>query len=58
MGIITDIFLPLSLAFIMFALGLGLSGKDFVRIIKQPRDFFVGFLSQIIILMAFQLYGI
>ena len=50
MGIITDIFLPLALAFIMFALGLGLTGDDFVRIAKQPRDFFVGALSQIIIL--------
>ena len=50
MGIITDIFLPLSLAFIMFALGLGLTGKDFLRVAKQPRDFFVGAFSQIIIL--------
>ena len=50
MGIITDIFLPLALAFIMFALGLGLTGDDFVRVAKQPRDFFVGALSQIIIL--------
>jgi len=41
MGIITDIILPLALAFIMFALGLGLTGKDFVRVVKQPRDFFV-----------------
>ena len=50
MGIIIDIFLPLSLAFIMFALGLGLTGSDFLRVIKQPRDFFVGALSQIILL--------
>ena len=50
MGIIIDIFLPLSLAFIMFALGLGLAGNDFLRVIKQPRDFFVGALSQIILL--------
>ena len=50
MGIITDVFLPLALAFIMFALGMGLTGRDFTRIIKQPRDFFVGFLSQIILL--------
>jgi len=50
MGIITDIILPLALAFIMFALGLGLTGQDFIRVVKQPRDFFVGFFSQILIL--------
>jgi len=50
MGIITDIFLPLALAFIMFALGLGLTTDDFLRVAKQPRDFFVGAFSQIIIL--------
>ena len=50
MGIISDIVLPLALAFIMFALGLGLTLKDFLRVVKQPRDFFVGAFSQIIIL--------
>ena len=50
MGIVTDIFLPLALAFIMFALGLGLTGSDFFRVLKQPRDFFVGAFSQIILL--------
>ena len=50
MGIVTDIFLPLALAFIMFALGLGLTGADFLRVLKQPKDFFVGSISQIILL--------
>ena len=50
MNIVTDVILPLALAFIMFALGLGLTGSDFLRVIKQPRDFFVGAFSQIIIL--------
>ncbi|MAH02965.1 MAG: symporter [Candidatus Pelagibacter sp.] len=50
MGIVVDVFLPLALAFIMFALGLGLTGKDFVRVAKQPRDFFVGAISQVILL--------
>ena len=50
MGIVVDVFLPLALAFIMFALGLGLTGNDFLRVIKQPRDFFVGAFSQIILL--------
>ena len=42
MGIIIDIFLPVALAFIMFSLGLGLTGADFTRVIKQPKDFFLG----------------
>ena len=50
MNIVTDVILPLALAFIMFVLGLGLTGGDFVRVIKQPRDFFVGACSQIILL--------
>ena len=50
MGIVIDVFLPLALAFIMFALGLGLTGNDFLRVTKQPRDFFVGAFSQIILL--------
>ena len=50
MGIVIDVFLPLALAFIMFALGLGLTGNDFLRVIRQPRDFFVGAFSQIILL--------
>ena len=50
MNAVTDIFLPLALAFIMFALGLGLTGADFLRVFKKPKDFFVGALSQIILL--------
>ena len=50
MGAISDIFLPLALAFIMFSLGLGLTLADFSRIIKQPKDFLFGAFSQIIIL--------
>ena len=50
MGIVTDIFLPLALAFIMFALGLGLTSADFLRVLKQPKDFFIGAISQIILL--------
>jgi BASS family bile acid:Na+ symporter len=50
MNIVTDVILPLALAFIMFVLGLGLTGADFLRVIKQPRDFFVGAFSQIILL--------
>ena len=60
MNIVTDVILPLALAFIMFVLGLGLTGGDFLRVIKQPRDFFVGAFSQIILLpiIAFTLVKI
>ena len=50
MNIVTDVVLPLALAFIMFVLGLGLTGADFLRVIKQPRDFFVGAFSQVVLL--------
>ena len=50
MNIVTDVILPLALAFIMFVLGLGLTGTNFLKVIKQPRDFFVGALSQVILL--------
>ena len=49
MEIVTKI-APLVLALIMLGLGLGLSIKDFARILKTPRDFFIGFFSQLIIL--------
>ena len=59
MGIVTVI-LSVALAFIMFSLGLGLTGSDFLRVIKQPRDFLVGAFSQIILLpiIAFMLVKI
>ena len=50
MNVVTDVILPLALAFIMFVLGLGLTGADFLRVIKQPRDFLVGAFSQVILL--------
>ena len=50
MGIIIDIFLPVALAFIMFSLGLGLTSSDFTRVAKQPKDFFIGLVCQIILL--------
>ena len=50
MNIVTDLILPLALAFIMFSLGLGLTGSDFLRVAKQPKDFFIPLISQIVIL--------
>jgi BASS family bile acid:Na+ symporter len=41
---------PIALAVIMFGLGLGLTVEDFKRVLKNPRDFFVGFLCQVILL--------
>ena len=41
---------PVCLAIIMFGLGLGLNTIDFVRVAKIPKDFLVGFLSQVILL--------
>ena len=41
---------PIILALIMLGLGLGLKIQDFTRVIKAPRDFFIGFMSQLIIL--------
>lgn len=52
MGIVTDIVLPVALAFIMFALGLGLTFADFARVARQPRDFMIGAASQLILLPA------
>ena len=42
MGFVTDVVLPLALAFIMLALGLGLTFDDFVRVVRRPLDFAVG----------------
>ena len=50
MGIVTDVILPLSLAFIMFSLGLGLSINDFTRVFFKPRNFLIGLFFQIIVL--------
>jgi BASS family bile acid:Na+ symporter len=49
MEIVTKI-APICLALIMLGLGLGLSIKDFTRILRAPNDFFVGFFSQLVIL--------
>ena len=49
MEIVTKI-APIILALIMLGLGLGLKIDDFTRVLKTPKDFFVGFFSQLIIL--------
>ena len=47
---IIDIILPLSLIFIMFSLGLGLTVSDFKNIINNPKVFLVGAANQMLIL--------
>jgi len=49
MEIVTKI-APLSLALIMLALGMGLTIQDFTRVAKQPKDFLVGLICQLIFL--------
>ena len=50
MNFVTDVILPLALAFIMFTLGLGLSVSDFSNVFKKPKNFFIGLISQLIFL--------
>ena len=52
---IIDIFLPLSLVFIMFTLGLGLTSSDFLSIFRHPRALFVGMVNQMVMLPLFAL---
>ena len=49
MEIVTKI-APIALALIMLGLGLGLKVEDFTRVLKNPKDFLVGLLCQLIIL--------
>jgi len=49
MEVVTKI-APIALALIMLALGLGLTGQDFLRVIKQPKDFILGLICQLILL--------
>lgn len=49
MDIVTKI-APLALALIMLGLGLGLTVNDFKRVLQNPKIFFVGIISQIVLL--------
>ena len=50
MNFVTDVILPLALAFIMFTLGLGLSVSDFSNVFRTPKNFLIGIISQLIFL--------
>jgi len=49
MGIVTTI-APIALALLMLGLGASLTFQDFLRVFKHPKDFFIGFFCQLIIL--------
>ena len=49
MEIVTKI-APLALAFIMLGLGLGLTIHDFTRVTKNPKNFLIGLICQLILL--------
>jgi BASS family bile acid:Na+ symporter len=49
MEIVTKI-APLGLALIMFGLGTSLKIHDFLRVVKFPKDFLIGFICQMVVL--------
>ena len=49
MEVVTKI-APLALALIMLALGVGVTVQDFLRVAKQPKDFLVGLICQLLLL--------
>ena len=49
MGIVTTI-APFALALIMLALGASLTVKDFTRVVKNPKEFLVGLVCQLVVL--------
>ena len=48
--VLTKVLLPLSLAIIMFGMGMTLVPKDFTRITKYPKAAFIGIVNQLILL--------
>jgi len=50
---ILDILLPLSLVFIMFSLGLGLTIENFKDVIREPKAFTIGLINQMLLLPLF-----
>ena len=49
MEVVTKI-APIALALIMLGLGMGLTVRDFLRVINNPKDFIVGLVCQLILL--------
>ncbi|WP_223424468.1 bile acid:sodium symporter family protein [Tateyamaria pelophila] len=50
MDILITVVLPLSLAVIMFSLGVGLTFSDFFRVFNAPKAFVIGAVSQVLLL--------
>ncbi|MEL7099565.1 MAG: bile acid:sodium symporter family protein [Pseudomonadota bacterium] len=50
MEILINVVLPLSLAIIMFSLGVGLTIGDFARVLTRPKAFAIGAVAQVILL--------
>lgn len=50
MNILTQVFLPIALAIIMFSMGLGLTINDFKQVIVKPKAFALGLFCQFITL--------
>jgi BASS family bile acid:Na+ symporter len=48
--IISNVFLPLSLAIIMLGMGMSLIFSDFTRILSNPKDILIGLTNQLIVL--------
>lgn len=62
-SILTAVFLPLALAFIMLGMGLSLTVKDFKNILVFPKAMIIGLANQLILLPVFgfalvQLFGL
>jgi bile acid:Na+ symporter, BASS family len=62
-SILTAVFLPLALAFIMLGMGLSLTVKDFKNILVFPKAIIIGLTNQLILLPVFgfaliQLFGL
>ena len=49
-NVIIDVILPLSLAFIMFSLGVGLTTQDFSMVFREPKAFGIGLANQMLVL--------
>lgn len=49
-SVLTAVFLPLALAFIMLGMGLTLTGEDFRRILVAPRAVLLGLTAQLVLL--------
>lgn len=49
-SVLTEVLLPLALAFVMFGMGLTLTHADFARLLKAPKAVITGFIGQIILL--------